>query len=100
MRPLFYLDDVVTLSFDASKCTGCKMCLAVCPRGVFRPSNGKIEVAWRDACIECGACRRNCPSGALYVRAGVGCASGMINKMLGRKKACCVVDDDDCPSCQ
>jgi NAD-dependent dihydropyrimidine dehydrogenase PreA subunit len=100
MRPLLYLNDVVTLAFDASKCTGCRMCLTVCPREVFRLSFGKIEVASRDACIECGACRRNCPSGALTVRAGVGCASGMINKMLGRKKACCVVGDDGCPSCQ
>jgi NAD-dependent dihydropyrimidine dehydrogenase PreA subunit len=97
---LLYLNDVVTLAFDASKCTGCRMCLAVCPREVFRLSFGKIEVASRDACIECGACRRNCPSGALTVRAGVGCASGMINKMLGRKKACCVVGDDGYPSCQ
>jgi NAD-dependent dihydropyrimidine dehydrogenase PreA subunit len=100
MRPLLYLNDVVTLAFDASKCTGCGMCLAVCPREVFRPSNGKIEVAFRDACIECGACRRNCPSGALNVRAGVGCASAVSSKMLGRKKACCVVDDDSCPSCR
>ncbi len=100
MRPLLYLEDVVTLAFDASRCTGCGMCLAVCPREVFRPVNGKIEVASRDACIECGACRQNCPSGSLNVRAGVGCAAGLLNKMLGRKKACCVVDDDGCPSCQ
>lgn len=94
MRSLLYLNNVVTLAFDASRCTGCKMCLAVCPRQVFRASNGKIEAVSRDLCIECGACQRNCPGGALYVRVGVGCASGMINKMLGRKKACCVVDDD------
>jgi NAD-dependent dihydropyrimidine dehydrogenase PreA subunit len=98
MQALLYLKDVVTLVLDAEKCTGCRMCLAVCPRDVFRPLNGKVEIASRDSCIECGACRRNCPSGALNVRAGVGCASGMINKMLGRKNACCVVDDD-CGPC-
>ncbi len=99
MRPLLYINDVVTLAFDASKCTGCRMCLAVCPREVFRPYNGKVEVALRDACIECGACRRNCPSGALNVRAGVGCASAVINSILGRKRACCAIDGDGCASC-
>jgi NAD-dependent dihydropyrimidine dehydrogenase PreA subunit len=99
MQALLYLKDVVTLVLDAEKCTGCRMCLAVCPRDVFRPLNGKVEIASRDSCIECGACRRNCPSGALNVRAGVGCASGMINKMLGRKNACGVVDDD-CGPCR
>ncbi len=62
MRPLLYLKDVVTLAFDVERCTGCGMCLAVCPREVFQASDGKVEVALRDACIECGACRRNCPA--------------------------------------
>ena len=97
MGPLRYLKDVVTLAFDASRCRGCGMCLVVCPREVFRPSNGKVEVALRDACIECGACRRNCPHGALSVRAGAGCASAIINNMLGRKSACCVIGEDDSP---
>jgi hypothetical protein len=35
----------------------------------------------------------------LSVRPGVGCASAVINNMLGRKKACCVIDGDSCPSC-
>jgi NAD-dependent dihydropyrimidine dehydrogenase PreA subunit len=92
MKRLMYLKDVVTLAFDGEKCTGCLMCLSVCPRGVLAAANGKIEVAARDACIECGACQRNCPGLALTVRSGVGCASAVINRMLGRKGACCVVE--------
>jgi len=99
MRPLLYLKDVVTLAFDPDKCTGCGTCLDVCPREVFRPFDGKIEVAARDACVECGACQRNCPRGALSVRPGVGCASAVINNMLGRKNACCVIDGDNSPCC-
>ena len=97
MRPLLYLKDVVTLAFDVERCTGCGMCLAVCPREVFQASDGKVEVALRDACIECGACRAQLPRGALRVRPGVGCASAVINSMLGRKKACCVIGEDSNP---
>jgi ferredoxin len=43
----------------------------------------------RDACMECGACARNCPVAALRVRAGVGCAAAVINGALGRGGDCC-----------
>ncbi len=92
MQSMIYLKDVVTLALKPEMCNGCGTCLSVCPRQVLRRSHGKVEIARRDACIECGACQRNCPQGAVTVRAGVGCASALINKMLGRKKACCVVD--------
>ena len=93
MQSMVYLKDVVTLSYKQEMCNGCGICLTVCPRKVLRRSNGKVEIAQRDACIECGACQRNCPQGAVTVRAGVGCASALINQLLGRKKAGCVVDN-------
>jgi NAD-dependent dihydropyrimidine dehydrogenase PreA subunit len=108
MRELVYLKDVVTLRLDQEKCTGCGMCLLVCPRAVLRMSNGTAEIANRDACMECGACARNCPAEALSVRAGVGCAAAVLNSTLKRKgsAACCSVGpepagcscsvDDDC----
>ncbi len=98
MRPILYLRNVVTLAYEPKMCNGCGACLNVCPREVLRRSDGKIEIATRDACIECGACQRNCPQGALTVRAGVGCASAIINRMLDLKKACCTVEDAG-PSC-
>ncbi|HVN97031.1 MAG TPA: mercury methylation ferredoxin HgcB [Syntrophorhabdaceae bacterium] len=93
MQSMLYLKDVVTLVHRPEACNGCGVCLTVCPRRVLRRSNGKIEIGERDACIECGACQRNCPHGALTVRAGVGCASALINQKLGRKQACCVADE-------
>lgn len=69
-----YLKNVATLRLDPSKCTGCLRCLDVCPHAVLAASDGKAAIADRDACMECGACSRNCPSGALSVQAGVGCA--------------------------
>ncbi len=99
MRSLLYLRDVVTLSYQPEKCNGCGTCLDVCPRAVLRRSNGKIELATRDACIECGACQRNCPRGALTVTTGVGCAAAVISQMIGRKKARCTTGEDTSSSC-
>jgi len=67
-----YIKDVVTLELDASKCTGCSMCISVCPHGVFGLENRKAFIADKDRCMECGACQKNCPSGALKVTQGVG----------------------------
>jgi len=41
--------------------------------------------------MECGACAMNCPTDALTVQAGVGCAAAVINAALGRDGACCCV---------
>jgi len=92
MGKLIYLQDVVTLQLDSDACSGCAMCETVCPRGVFEISHRKARVAEKDSCIECEACARNCPEGAISVRVGVGCASAVINSMLGRKDCCCSID--------
>jgi len=96
MGQLMYLKNVVTLGLDHKKCIGCGICLLVCPRAVLSLTNGKIEIANRDACMECGACSRNCPAEAIDVRAGVGCAAAVINSMLGRKKASCCYVESSC----
>lgn len=97
MGQLIYLKDVVTLRLDQGKCIDCGMCLLVCPQAVLSHTNGKVEIANRDACMECGACSQNCPVDAFSVRAGVGCAAAVINTALGRKKsACCTIDSKEC----
>ncbi len=89
MGGLVYLKNVVTLQLDQRGCSGCAMCAAVCPRGVFEISGGKARIVDRDLCIECGACALNCPEGAVSVRAGVGCAAAVINSALGKTSGCC-----------
>jgi len=94
---LIYLKDVVTLRLEQEKCAGCGVCTLVCPHAVLSLTNGKIEIANRDACMECGACARNCPAEALSVRPGVGCAAAVINSKLKRKNAstCCTIDSEE-----
>lgn len=67
-----YLRNVTTLKLFKDKCIGCKMCVEVCPHGVFEIKSGKAEIIDKDACIECGACVNNCPTKALKVNPGVG----------------------------
>ena len=94
MEAFVYLRNVVTLSLDEGKCIGCGMCLEVCPHRVLRMNRTHVEIENRDACMECGACSRNCPVDAISVQTGVGCAAAVINSMLGRKgRDCCSIDD-------
>ncbi|MEN6621049.1 MAG: mercury methylation ferredoxin HgcB [Smithella sp.] len=97
MGKLIYLKDVVTLQLDKNKCTGCGMCLEVCPHAVLVMNSSHVIINNRDACMECGACQRNCPVGAISVKAGVGCAAAVINSMLGRtgSECCCSIDSTD-----
>ena len=88
---MIYLKNVVTLELDQEKCSGCGMCLIVCPHAVLSMNHDKAQINNRDSCMECGACGLNCPTDALTVQAGVGCAAAVINAALGRDGACCCV---------
>ncbi len=84
-----YLEDVVTLALDQARCNGCGMCVVVCPHAVFRLEKKRATLADRGACMECGACARNCESGAIRVRAGVGCAAGVLAGLLKGTEPTC-----------
>ena len=88
--PLRYLANVTTLTLDADRCVGCRMCQTVCPQEVWEVRDGKAVIVDRDACMECSACAMNCAEGAIHVRRGVGCASAIITSALGgQKDVCC-----------
>ena len=82
MKGFCYLKNVSTLKLDQPACIGCGRCPEVCPHQVFELVGKKAAIRDLDACMECGACALNCPVKAIYVDAGVGCASGMINEWL------------------
>jgi NAD-dependent dihydropyrimidine dehydrogenase PreA subunit len=98
MNGLIYLKNVVTLKLDQQKCNGCKMCIIVCPQEVFEFRDKKALIKFKDQCMECGACEKNCPEGAISVRSGVGCAAGVINGLIrGTEPSCdCSKTKSDC----
>ena len=89
MAELVYLEDVVTLAYDAEKCVGCAMCTLVCPHRIFELNGKKAVLTARDACMECGACATNCPTGAITVDSGVGCAAAIIGSAFRKDGAVC-----------
>lgn len=97
MGSLRYLPEVVTLKLDIEKCTGCTMCIQVCPHAVFVIENHKARIVDQDTCMECGACARNCPEEALTVMAGVGCATAvLVGNLRGTGPTCDCSEDSSC----
>lgn len=81
-----------TLRYDDSRCINCGMCSVVCPHGVFVAGSEVAVLVRPEACMECGACRRNCLTGAIQVSSGTGCASAMILAALKGQKEPTVCD--------
>jgi NAD-dependent dihydropyrimidine dehydrogenase PreA subunit len=84
-----YIKNVVTLSYDHEKCTGCGMCVEVCPHGVFKIIHKKALITNRDKCMECGACQLNCKASAITVKSGVGCAAAVISGFFSNGEPTC-----------
>ena len=84
-----YLEN--TLQLRQELCNGCRMCLHVCPHAVFAPDGKVVKMINKSSCMECGACEINCPTHAITVDSGVGCATAMFMAALKGKKEeeCC-----------
>ncbi len=90
--------DVITLELDAARCNGCGLCIAVCPHAVFWLEKKRALLADRGACMECGACAKNCEPGAIRVRAGVGCAAAVLSGLVaGAEPTCGGCSQDSAP---
>ena len=54
----------IPLLFDESVCTGCNICVEVCPMDILGPNPEKNKpplVLYGDECRYCGACWIRCP---------------------------------------
>jgi ferredoxin len=81
-----YLKNTVSLEIEPGRCTGCGMCVSVCPHDVFEVQDRKARIRDRDAFIECGACRSNCPADAIRVEAGTGGVMPVLEEMISPSK--------------
>ena len=87
---MFNAYDTNTLQYKPTLCNGCGLCVDVCPHAVFSMNGRKAVLVNPLACMECGACQKNCIQGAIQVESGVGCASAMIKAALtGSKEVSC-----------
>jgi len=82
-----YLRNTVSLTIDAERCTGCLMCISVCPHNVFATEGRKVRIADRDACMECGACASNCPVDAIAVNTGTGGVMPVLEEIMKKDAA-------------
>jgi len=92
MFGLKYLKNVATLKLNPILCIGCGMCVMVCPHQVFMLVKTKAQIVAFNQCMECGGCARNCPTSAITVNAGVGCATAVIQGTLRGTAASCDCD--------
>ena len=58
----------ISVHFDAGRCTGCNLCVDVCPTDVMMPNpqkGGQPLVLYAEECWYCGGCVEECPNGAI-----------------------------------
>jgi ferredoxin len=91
-----YLKNVVSLAVNQEECTGCGMCINVCPHSVLKLEEHKIVIADKDGCMECGACAKNCAFSAITVKPGVGCAAAIIKGIFTGSEPSCDCSGGDC----
>lgn len=50
---------------DANECSGCGICVDICPTGVLDISGSVASMVDEGGCNGCGECMEECPLGAI-----------------------------------
>ena len=59
---------LITYSIDPEKCTGCGLCIKVCPTQATSGEKKKAHTIDNDKCTRCGACIQSCKFDAIKVK--------------------------------
>ncbi|MDE5575525.1 MAG: 4Fe-4S binding protein [Bacteroidales bacterium] len=70
-----------SLSHLRQHCTGCQLCVSVCPNGVLRPSSSLLSLMQPESSYERGFCRPEC------VKCSEVCPAGAIRKITPAQKS-------------
>ena len=97
----------VSLKHFAQHCTGCQLCVSVCPNGVLRPATDLMRLMQPEMSYERGFCRPECtkcsdvcPSGAIRPIDRAEKSSTQIGHAVWVKKNCIPVrDGEECGNC-
>ena len=54
----------MAVQIDSEKCTGCGLCVEICPVEAIGMENKKAQVD-ADKCVDCGQCVVQCPAEAI-----------------------------------
>jgi NAD-dependent dihydropyrimidine dehydrogenase PreA subunit len=65
----YALNPYGVIQIDREECIGCRVCIDVCPRGVYAFNEGdfKVDLIFPDICINCNACVRRCLADCLHI---------------------------------
>lgn len=97
----------MSLKNMAQHCTGCQLCVSVCPNGVLRPSTALDTLMQPESSYERGYCRPECnkcsevcPAGAIRPISVEDKSSTQIGHAVWVKENCIIVSDGvDCGNC-
>jgi len=53
----------MAVKVDNNKCTGCNVCVGICPVQAIKIENKKAVIS--EECVECGVCISQCPNEAI-----------------------------------
>lgn len=97
----------LSLKNMAQHCTGCQLCVSVCPNNVLRPSTDLMKLMQPESSYERGYCRPECtkcsevcPAGAIKPISMEDKSSTQIGHAVWIKENCVPLTDDvDCGNC-